>query len=871
MRRSLLRLRPLVGKHKVPLLTGIVAFGVARVFELSIPFFMAEAINRLTQGNYAVGMFVVGIVVAVIARYLTVTFARFQVRKSGLNVSFDLRQQLYGALQDQGAEFFSQHTIGDMMTRAVADISLIQRLISMGTILVVILVYASVFGFAMMLYYSPLLTLFLLPPMPFIFWYARRASRAMGIASRDVQDRLSDLGAHVQENLSGIRTIQAMVQEENEVRRFGVTNQAYADAFYEQGRINSAMSAVMPLLAGICALTILGFGSHLVLQGEMMVGDLVAFFYVVNIVVQPFRVTGFIVNLFQRAAVASDRLFEVINKAPEIPDAPTGSAPEYISGAISLNDLTYAYPGQTQPVLNHLNLDIAPGETVAIMGRVGSGKTTLLKLLIRLLEPQPGQVRIDGHDAADYPLSQLRSQLAFVPQDPFLFGEPLKDNLTYDDPNRALDLIWDAATSADLKNTIEEFPDQLDTLVGERGVTLSGGQKQRATLARGLIAHAGVRGRRVFLRADLNVPMQDGEVTDDTRVRASIPTLRRLLAAGARVALASHLGRPKGERRPEMSLQPVAEVVARHLGRPVAFCEDCVGEPAEAAVAGLQDGEVVLLENLRFHAGETKNDADFAAGLAALADVYVNDAFGTAHRAHASTAGMVPLVDEAAAGDLLRAELDNLRVVLEPERPLLCLLGGAKVSDKLGVLEALAPRADVLAVGGAMAYTFLAARGEAVGASLVEPDRLEDARRVADAAEKAGNRLLLPSDHVVAQEVAAGAASRTVAQIPDGWMGVDIGPETAARYADEARAAATILWNGPMGVFEIDVFAHGTETVAKGVAASSGRSVVGGGDSLAAINKLGLGDAIGHLSTGGGASLEFVQGLELPGVKALER
>ena len=386
-----------------------------------------------------------------------------------------------------------------------------------------------------------------------------------------------------------------------------------------------------------------------------------------------------------------------------------------------------------------------------------------------------------------------------------------------------------------------------------------------------LIAGRGVRGSRVFLRADLNVPMRDGAVTDDARVRASIPTLRRLLAAGARVALASHLGRPKGQRVESMSLAPVAEVVEKHLGRPVRFCGECTGDEARAAVDALGDGEVVLLENLRFHEGETKNDPAFAAELASLADAYVNDAFGTAHRAHASTAGMVGLVDRVAAGDLLRAELENLRVILEPERPLLCLLGGAKVSDKLGVLEALAPRADVLAVGGAMAYTFLAARGEAVGASLVEPDRIDDARRVLAAAESAGNRLLLPEDHVVAESVAEGVPSQTVTAIPDGWMGVDIGPETAHRYAAEAEKAATILWNGPMGVFEIDAFAAGTETVARGVAACSGRSVVGGGDSLAAINKLGLGDAIGHLSTGGGASLEFVQGLELPGVAALER
>ena len=381
-----------------------------------------------------------------------------------------------------------------------------------------------------------------------------------------------------------------------------------------------------------------------------------------------------------------------------------------------------------------------------------------------------------------------------------------------------------------------------------------------------LLADGEISGRRVFLRADLNVPITNGVVTDDTRIRASIPTLRRLLDAGGRVVLASHLGRPKGEPRPELSLSPVADALSVQLERPVAFCGACVGAEAEAAVAALADGEVVLLENLRFDPGETNNEPGFAAQLAALADIYVNDAFGTAHRAHASITGIAALVETRAAGLLLESELTHLRVALEPMRPFLCLLGGSKVSDKLGVLEALAPRADVLAVGGAMAYTFLAAQKHPVGSSLVEPGRFEDAKRVLASAK----RLLLPTDHVIAQEIRADAEHRVVATIPEGWMGVDIGPETAARYAEEASRAKTILWNGPMGVFEMEPFAAGTETVARGVADSAASSIVGGGDSLAAINKLALGDRIGHLSTGGGASLEYVQGLELPGIAALE-
>ena len=381
----------------------------------------------------------------------------------------------------------------------------------------------------------------------------------------------------------------------------------------------------------------------------------------------------------------------------------------------------------------------------------------------------------------------------------------------------------------------------------------------------------GVRGRRVLVRADLNVPLRDGAVADDTRIRASLPTLRRLCEGGARVVVCSHLGRPKGQVDPALSLRPVAPVLAQALGCAVAFSETCVGAEAQAAVADVSEGSVVLLENLRFHEGETQNDPVFARSLATLADAYVNDAFGTAHRAHASTAGVAELLRTAVAGDLLQAELENLEIVRSPERPLVVVLGGAKVSDKLAVLEALAPHADTLIIGGAMAYTFMAAAGQATGKSLVEPERLEDARRVVAAAEGAGRELLLPTDHVVAQDLAEGAPSQIVEDIPEGWMGVDIGPETAARYAEAVSRAATFFWNGPMGVFEIDAFANGTERVAHAAAACAGRTVVGGGDSLAAVNKTGVGPQISHLSTGGGASLEYVQGLALPGVVALER
>ena len=494
--KSLLRLGPFVRPYRVRLAAGVAAFGVARLCEGLVPFFLAQGIDRVSGGNGDVGGPVLGILLAVAARYLVVTQARYAVRSAGQLVAFDLRQRLYADLQQQGVKFFAKHSIGDMMTRAVTDISLIQRLIAMGTILVIILVYATLVGFGFMLYFSPALTLLLLPPLPFIFLHAQRSAKQMGAASLQVQNRLSDLAALTQENLAGIRTIQAMAQEGNEIQRFDHTNLRYADAFYRQAQVNSRMMAWMPSLAAVCAVTILGYGGHMVLSGEMTAGALVAFFMYVNMVVQPFRVAGFIVNLVQRAGVACERLFEVFDLPPEIPDQPQGAPASKgrrpIQGAIDLRRLSYRYAPGRALALDDVQLRIGRGEMVAIMGRVGAGKTTLLQLLARLLEPPPGTLFIDGVDVRDFPLAQLRAQVTLVPQDPFLFAQPLKANLTYDDPHRPLERIWAAAAAAHLKNAIEGFPEGLDTVVGERGHTLSGGQKQRAALARGLIREAPV-------------------------------------------------------------------------------------------------------------------------------------------------------------------------------------------------------------------------------------------------------------------------------------------------------------------------------------------------------------------------------------------
>ena len=400
-------------------------------------------------------------------------------------------------------------------------------------------------------------------------------------------------------------------------------------------------------------------------------------------------------------------------------------------------------------------------------------------------------------------------------------------------------------------------------------------EDRRATLvSTRSIRNLDLRGRRLFLRVDFNVPLKNGVIGDDTRIRAALPTIRHALDAGVTcVALASHLGRPKGRPQAEMSLRPVATRLGELLGASVTSSSDCIGLDAERTVQHPPPSRVVLLENLRFHPEEEKNDPAFAKALAALADAYVNDAFGAAHRAHASVEAIVRLMPDAAAGLLMEKELRYLGEALsDPERPFVAVLGGAKVSDKIEVIENLIPRVDRLVIGGAMAYTFFKVMGKPVGRSLVEDEKLDAARHILTLASQRGLDLLLPSDHVVAEKIEAGAATETLTVADDAIgtrMGLDIGPQTSAAYVDALRDARTVVWNGPMGVFEIDAFSQGTIAVAEAVARVDGTTIVGGGDSIAAVTKAGVADRITHISTGGGASLEFLGERTLPGVAVL--
>jgi len=485
--KHLKRLLPYLSRYKVPFWGGMFGLVVARVFEAFIPLYLKDAIDSIAAGRPRLAMPALVILCLVTARFISIIASRRLIRRIGMMVAYDLRKRFYAHVQKHGPAFFARYPTGDLMARAINDIQLIRQLVGQGTRAVVVMVFCAAVGLFFMVRLSPSLTLLLLPPLPIITLVTYYFSKQIFARSMDVQQGFSELSEHVQENLNGIRTVQAQAQEDAEIDRFEKISRKYADNYVRLIRKNSMLSSLMPVLGAICQIIILGYGGSRVLAGEISVGAFAAFFWYLNMVLWPVRDAGNMLTLWQRGATGAQRLFEVLDEQPEIVDQPAADVPPLLSGEIELRGLSYKYPYTDKPVLQDISLKIRAGETIAIFGRVGAGKSTLLKLFVRLLDPPPGTLFLDGYDIRSYPLAQVRDQIALVLQDPFLFAESLRTNVTYDKPDRPLERVWGAAEAADLRDTILTFPDQIETVVGERGVTLSGGQKQRLTLARGLI------------------------------------------------------------------------------------------------------------------------------------------------------------------------------------------------------------------------------------------------------------------------------------------------------------------------------------------------------------------------------------------------
>jgi ATP-binding cassette, subfamily B, multidrug efflux pump len=506
MATPLRRLLPYHSRYKVPFWAGMTSLLIARVFEALIPLFLRDGVDAVIAGREQIAQGTIDAATAqgylalpalaigacVLARFTFIVYARRVIRRIGNYVAYDLRKRIYDHLQLQGVAFFSRHPTGDLMARAINDINLVRELIASGLRTIVVIIFASIIALLAMLWLAPTLTLLLLLPMPVIGVLGYFAARRVYERSIRVQEGFSNLSEQVQGNLYGIRTVQALVQEEHEIGRFDRVSSDYVDRYMALTRYNSFIRGLMPWLGAFSTLIILGYGGSLVMSGHLTVGTFTAFFAYVGMVLWPVREAGQMVTLWQRGASGTARLYEILDTPPEITDRPEPNAPQPIRGSISLRALRYAFPGASEETLRGIDLEIPAGETVAIMGRVGAGKSTLLNCFVRLLDPPPGSVLIDGWDVRAYALDQLRRQVVLVPQDPFLFAEILRHNLSYDDPDRDEGLIWRAVDDADLYETVKSFIQELDTPVGERGVTLSGGQKQRSTLARGLVRHAPV-------------------------------------------------------------------------------------------------------------------------------------------------------------------------------------------------------------------------------------------------------------------------------------------------------------------------------------------------------------------------------------------
>lgn len=485
------RLVPLVHRHKWRFWGGMSLINAGRLLEAFMPLFLKMGIDRIAAGDYRLALPALAILGLMVLRYISFNLGRRYVREVGVAVAYELRQRLYWHLELQGPRFFSRYTTGDLMARAINDITLIRQLVGMGTRLLFVLGFSGIIAFIFMFYQSPWLTLLLLPALPIFAIVGWIIAKRIFTQSTEVQEGFSTLSAQVQENLNGIRTIQTHAQEERETERFEATSDAYAGGYYKLMLLNSALTSAMLVATGFTTLLVVGYGGMQVIDGTITLGTFTAFIFYLNMMLAPIREGGVMVTLFQRGGSAAARIFEVLDHEPEIRDAPEAAPLDEIGGAITLHHLSYTHPASSGdggwPALNDITLEINKGEMIALLGRVGSGKSTLLRLIVRLLDPPPGTVYLDGRDIRMLPVAQVRSQVAMVPQDPFLFATHIAQNISYDNPERTTEEVWRAAESADLEATIRRFPERLETLVGERGVTLSGGQKQRASLARGLI------------------------------------------------------------------------------------------------------------------------------------------------------------------------------------------------------------------------------------------------------------------------------------------------------------------------------------------------------------------------------------------------
>ncbi len=530
------RLLPYHRRYWVPFWLGISGLLLARVFEALIPLYLRDGIDLIDGGLRdgdltpdALALPAIAILVCVLLRYLFIVASRRVIRRIGIAIAYDLRNRFYAQVQRMGPAFFARHPTGDLMARAVNDIQLIRQLIGMGLRTILVLVFSAGVGLVFMFSLAPVLTLLLLPPLPLIVWAGWRLSRQVFDQSIVVQAGFSNLSDRVQENLGGIRTVQAQVQEAREIERFAQVNKSYADNYQELARINSLIASVMPLLGALCVLVIIGYGGSRVLAGELTLGTLTAFLWYLNMVLWPVRQAGQMVTLWQQGASGTQRLFEILDAEPEVADnAATSQALPQARGALRIEQLAYRFPGAATRALDGIEFSLTPGEFLAVMGPVGAGKTTLLRCLVRLIEPPRGSLFLDDLDVHAYPLAELRSRIVLVPQDPFLFADLLRANLSYDTPDRDPEQIEAAAAAAGLGETLARMPDGLDTLVGERGVTLSGGQKQRASLARGLIQTPAV------------LLLDDCFSSVDTETEARILAAIRSLRVGQTTVLVTH-------------------------------------------------------------------------------------------------------------------------------------------------------------------------------------------------------------------------------------------------------------------------------------------------------------------------------------------